>query len=155
MLRAVFLFLYGSMVSFYRSSCVCSKQVPGFQRRLCPYPFQTYIRSGSYAALPPLPWTPGTDGAGRVAAVGPVCWARIGGFAQHTQGVSGLQPGQNVWLTAALTGTYAQYCLCAADSLRLLPGHLSFSQGAAINIPYRTAYRALFMVAPCNVCQPH
>src|SRR5688572_2396243 len=33
-------------------------------------PVDTYIRSGQYAALPPLPYTPGSDGAGTVEAVG-------------------------------------------------------------------------------------
>ena len=33
-------------------------------------PVETYMRQGSYARLPPLPWTPGNDGAGIVAAVG-------------------------------------------------------------------------------------
>ena len=30
-------------------------------------PVDTYIRSGAYAALPPLPYTPGTDAAGVIA----------------------------------------------------------------------------------------
>ena len=33
-------------------------------------PVDTYIRSGQYASLPPLPYTPGSDAAGVVAAVG-------------------------------------------------------------------------------------
>src|SRR5438067_7648743 len=33
-------------------------------------PVDTYIRAGQYAALPPLPYTPGADGAGVVEAVG-------------------------------------------------------------------------------------
>jgi len=34
-------------------------------------PVETYKRSGSYANLPPLPWTPGADGGGTVVALGP------------------------------------------------------------------------------------
>ena len=34
-------------------------------------PVDTYIRSGTYAILPPLPFTPGVEGAGMVDAVGP------------------------------------------------------------------------------------
>ena len=34
-------------------------------------PVDTYMRSGQYSALPPLPYTPGSDGAGVVEAVGP------------------------------------------------------------------------------------
>ncbi len=33
-------------------------------------PVETYIRSGNYALKPALPYTPGTDGAGIVEAVG-------------------------------------------------------------------------------------
>ena len=34
-------------------------------------PVETYIRSGQYANLPSLPWTPGADSAGTVEIVGP------------------------------------------------------------------------------------
>jgi len=33
-------------------------------------PVDTYIRSGQYSTLPPLPYTPGSDAAGIVAGVG-------------------------------------------------------------------------------------
>ena len=33
-------------------------------------PVETYLRAGQYAALPPLPYTPGSDGAGVVEAIG-------------------------------------------------------------------------------------
>ena len=33
-------------------------------------PVETYIRSGVYAKLPTLPWTPGHDSAGTVEEVG-------------------------------------------------------------------------------------
>ncbi|MGC2576562.1 MAG: alcohol dehydrogenase catalytic domain-containing protein, partial [Terrimicrobiaceae bacterium] len=33
-------------------------------------PVETYIRAGAYARKPRLPYTPGSDGAGVVAAVG-------------------------------------------------------------------------------------
>ena len=34
-------------------------------------PVETYIRSGNYARKEPLPYTPGSDAAGLVEAVGP------------------------------------------------------------------------------------
>ncbi len=34
-------------------------------------PVETYIRSGQYANLPSLPWTPGNDCAGTIEIVGP------------------------------------------------------------------------------------
>jgi NADPH:quinone reductase len=33
-------------------------------------PYDTYMRAGTYALKPPLPYTPGSDGAGVVDAVG-------------------------------------------------------------------------------------
>ncbi len=33
-------------------------------------PYDTYMRSGTYAVKPPLPYTPGSDGAGVIDAVG-------------------------------------------------------------------------------------
>jgi NADPH:quinone reductase len=34
-------------------------------------PYDTYMRSGTYAIKPPLPYTPGSDAAGPVESVGP------------------------------------------------------------------------------------
>lgn len=86
-------------------------------------PVETYIRSGNYGALPSLPYTPGTDAAGITAA------------------------GQRVYLSGSLTGTYAEFALCEPRHLHPLPDHISFAQGAALNVPYATAYRALFQKA--------
>jgi len=33
-------------------------------------PYDTYMRNGTYAIKPPLPYTPGSDGAGVVEAIG-------------------------------------------------------------------------------------
>ncbi len=93
-------------------------------------PVETYIRSGKYARLPELPYTPGSDGAGVIFRFGP--------------GVAGLQPGQRVWLSGSLTGTYADMALCDASQVHPLPEHITFAQGAALGTPYATAYRALF-----------
>ena len=39
-------------------------------------PYDTYMRAGTYAIKPPLPYTPGSDAAGTVEAVGSgVMWA--------------------------------------------------------------------------------
>ncbi|MCG3150274.1 MAG: Quinone oxidoreductase 1 [Verrucomicrobiae bacterium] len=86
-------------------------------------PVETYIRSGNYGALPPLPYTPGTDAAGITA------------------------DGHRVYLSGSLTGTYAEYALCEPRHVHPLPDNISFAQGAALNIPYATAYRALFLKA--------
>lgn len=91
-------------------------------------PVETYQRSGSNPALR-LPWTPGMDAAGVVKAVG--------------SGISRCQPGDRVYTSDTLTGAYSGRLLADAKSVHPLTPTLSFQQGAAINIPYATAYRAL------------
>lgn len=97
-------------------------------------PVDTYVRAGTYARLPPLPYTPGSDGAGLVEAVGPE--------------VTRLRAGDRVYVTALLaafhTGTYAEAVVCDASAVHPLPASVSFEGGAAIGVPYTTAYRALF-----------
>lgn len=95
-------------------------------------PADTYMRSGSYARKPALPYTPGVDGAGVVEAVG--------------TGVTGWMSGDRVYLAGSITGTSAEYATAAATNAYRLPEKISFAQGAAINIPYATAYRALFQM---------
>lgn len=92
-------------------------------------PVETYQRSGSNPAIK-LPWTPGMDAAGEVESVG--------------SGVKVWNPGDRVYTSDTLSGSYAQFTLCEAKSIHRLPANVSFQQGAAINIPYATAYRALF-----------
>lgn len=93
-------------------------------------PVDTYIRAGTYGRLPVLPYTPGVDGAGVVAAVGTA--------------VTDLQVGDRVYGGWPLTGTYAQMALYDRPWVYPLPSHLSFEQGACLFVPYSTAYRALF-----------
>lgn len=94
-------------------------------------PVETYIRSGSYARKPTLPYTPGSDVAGVVDAVG--------------EGVTAVKvkAGDRVFTTATESGGYAEYAVAADDCVHKLPDALDFTQGAAIGIPYFTAYRAL------------
>ena len=93
-------------------------------------PFDTYIRSGSYAIRPQLPYTPGADAAGVVSEVG--------------SGVKDFRVGDRVYVAGTLSGAYAAYTLCRASQLHPLPKNISFQQGAAMGVPYATAYRALF-----------
>jgi len=95
-------------------------------------PVDTYVRSGSYAMLPPLPYIPGNDAGGVVEAVG--------------AGVTRFQKGDRVYVvrtTTQLCGAYAELALCDAAMVHPLPGNVSFSQGAALSVPYGTAYRGL------------
>uniref|UniRef100_A0A3Q1FNT5 Crystallin, zeta (quinone reductase) n=1 Tax=Acanthochromis polyacanthus TaxID=80966 RepID=A0A3Q1FNT5_9TELE len=91
-------------------------------------PVETYIRSGSFDN-PTLPYTPGTDAAGVVEAVG--------------NGVTSVKKGDRVYTTLTDTGSYAEYTVAAADAVHKLPDAVDFAQGAAIGIPYFTAFRAL------------
>ena len=45
------------------------------------------------------------------------------------------------------TGAYAELAVCDASQVHPLPEAASFAQGAAMNVPYGTAYRALFQKA--------
>jgi NADPH:quinone reductase len=96
-------------------------------------PVDTYIRSGAYAVKPALPYTPGKDAAGIVEGVG--------------AGVTNVKLGDRVYVGDSITGTYAEYTLCEPNQVHRLPDKASFSQGAAVNVPYATAYRALFQRA--------
>lgn len=96
-------------------------------------PVDTYIRSGLYQPDLKLPCTPGIDGAGVVSAVGP--------------GVRHRQVGQRVYIAWSLSGTYAEEVLCKEFQTHPLPEGISFSQGAAIGVPYGAAFRALFQRA--------
>lgn len=101
-------------------------------------PVDAYIHSGTYARKPPLPYTPGQDGAGEVEAIG--------------AGVTGFKPGDRVYIagvanTVAGAGTYAERAVCDPSQLHRLPARTAFGQGAALGVPYCTAYRALFQRA--------
>ncbi|NWW49279.1 QOR oxidoreductase, partial [Pedionomus torquatus] len=93
-------------------------------------PVETYIRSGSYARKPALPYTPGSDVAGVIEGVG--------------ERVTAFKKGDRVFTIATISGGYADYAVAAANRVFPLSDKLDFRQGAAIGIPYFTAYRALF-----------
>src|SRR5918998_3905087 len=96
-------------------------------------PVDTYVRAGAYAKTPELPYTPGSDAAGIVEAVG--------------EGVARVRAGDRVYLAGSLTGTYAELALCDESQAHTLPERVSFAQGAGVYVPYATAYRALFQRA--------
>ncbi|MDA1100114.1 MAG: NADPH:quinone reductase [Proteobacteria bacterium] len=96
-------------------------------------PVDTYIRAGVHLIRPELPFTPGSDAAGVVLAVG--------------NGVSSFKAGDRVYAAGSLGDAwgdcYAEQLVRRAEQFRLLPDNVSFAQGAALGIPYGTAYRAL------------
>src|ERR1043166_6806130 len=95
-------------------------------------PVDTYVRAGAYARKPNLPYTPGADGAGIVEAVG--------------ADVTRVRAGDRVYLHS-LNGTYAERVLAEEWKVVRLPDGVSFQQGAAMGVPYGTAWRALFIRA--------
>jgi NADPH2:quinone reductase len=93
-------------------------------------PYDTYMRTGTYAIKPPLPYTPGSDAAGVVEAVG--------------SGVKSLKPGDRVYTAKTVTGAYAEYTITLEAQAQKLPDKISFEQGAGVWVPYGTAYHAIF-----------
>jgi NADPH2:quinone reductase len=96
-------------------------------------PVDTYIRSGVYARRPDLPYTPGMDAAGTVESAG--------------DNVDRVKPGDRVYIAGSVSGSYAGKALCLESQVHPLPRQVSFSQGAALGVPYSAAYRALFQRA--------
>jgi NADPH2:quinone reductase len=96
-------------------------------------PVDTYVRAGMYARKPTLPYTPGTDAAGTVESIG--------------EGVTRVTVGDRVYTAGTISGAYAEQALCSETQVFPLPQGVSFAQGAAIGVPYATAYRALFQRA--------
>ena len=92
-------------------------------------PVDTYIRSGIYGARA-FPFTPGMDAAGTVESVGP--------------GVTTFRPGERVWTSGTVSGAYAEKALVKLAQAHSLPDPISFAQGAALGVPYTTAWIALF-----------
>eukprot|EP01102_Stenamoeba_stenopodia_P017090 TRINITY_DN6076_c0_g1_i1.p1 TRINITY_DN6076_c0_g1~~TRINITY_DN6076_c0_g1_i1.p1 ORF type:complete len:348 (+),score=93.26 TRINITY_DN6076_c0_g1_i1:60-1046(+) len=93
-------------------------------------PVETYIRSGSNNYGVSFPYTPGADCAGEVEAVG--------------ADVTRFKVGDRVWTAGTVTGSYAAKTVVEEKNAHTLPNNVSYEQGAGVNVPYATAYRALF-----------
>jgi NADPH:quinone reductase len=102
-------------------------------------PYDTYMRAGTYAVKPTLPYTPGSDGAGVVEAVG--------------EGVAKVARGDRVYTARTLTGAYAEYALALEEQVHPLPANIDFKQGAGIWVPYGTAYHALYHSAKAHASE--
>ncbi|HUE55641.1 MAG TPA: NADPH:quinone reductase [Candidatus Udaeobacter sp.] len=102
-------------------------------------PYDTYMRAGTYAVKPPLPYTPGSDGAGVIEAVG--------------EGVKKVKPGDRVYTARTVTGAYAEFALALEEQVHTLSAKVSFAQGAGVWVPYGTAYHALFHSAEARASE--
>jgi NADPH2:quinone reductase len=97
------------------------------------------MRAGTYALKPSLPYTPGSDGAAVVEAVG--------------EGVKKVKRGDRVYTARTLTGAYTEYALALEEQVHRLPGNIDFKQGAGIWVPYGTAYHALHHSAKAHASE--
>lgn len=85
--------------------------------------------SGKYPQPLPLPYIPGTDVAGEVEAIG--------------AGVGHVRVGERVFGRSLNGGGYAEKACLPTNEIFPLPENLSFAEGAAIPVPFYTAYVAL------------
>jgi NADPH:quinone reductase len=83
---------------------------------------------GKYQVKPPLPFTPGSEVAGTIDAVG--------------QDVKGFAIGDRVQAMAA-SGGYAEYSLAPAGKTFRVPDQMAFDEAAAMIVIYQTSYFAL------------
>jgi NADPH2:quinone reductase len=93
-------------------------------------PYDTYMRKGVYTIKPQLPYTPGSDGAGDIESLG--------------EGVDKVKPGDRVYVAKTVTGAYAEYALTQESQVHPLPAKITYAQGAAVWVPYGTAYHGLY-----------
>jgi NADPH:quinone reductase len=102
-------------------------------------PYDTVMRAGTYPIKPALPYTPGSDAAGVIEAIG--------------GSVKKVKVGDRVYTARTLTGAYAEYALALEDQVYRLPEKISYAQGAAVFVPYATAYHALFHSAQAHASE--
>ena len=82
-----------------------------------------YVREGRYAN--PVPFIPGQEASGTIAAVG--------------EGVRSIKEGDRVaW--CSILGTYAEFALAPADRVVPIPADISFEQAAAVMLQGMTAH---------------
>jgi NADPH2:quinone reductase len=90
--------------------------------------FDILMIAGKYQTKPPLPFTPGSEVAGLIDAVGPE--------------VKGLSAGDRVQAMAS-SGGYGEYSLAPAAKTFRVPDEMSFEEAAAMLVIYQTSYFAL------------
>lgn len=96
-------------------------------------PYEAYQRAGNYGPLD-FPKVLGADASGEIVALG--------------EGVSKFSLGDRVYIVGSLSGAYAELILADAETqVYPLPPHLLPIKGAALHVPYGTAYYGLFLRA--------
>ncbi len=84
--------------------------------------------AGIYQHKPSLPFVPGMEGAGEVAALG--------------EGVSNVKLGQRV-IFGSRSGCFAEFAVARAADAIAMPDDWSFAEGAGYQVGAKTAYHAL------------
>lgn len=90
--------------------------------------YDILLIQGKYQVKPPRPFTPGSEIAGVVDAIG--------------AGVSGFAVGDRVQAMAS-SGGFAEYSLAPAAKTFRIPDVMSFAEAAAMIVIYQTSYLAL------------
>jgi NADPH2:quinone reductase len=90
--------------------------------------FDILMIQGKYQTKPPRPFTPGSEVAGVVDAVG--------------EGVNDFKVGDRVQ-AMAIGGTYCEYSIAPAAKAFRIPETMSFEEAAAMIVIYQTSYFAL------------
>ena len=85
----------------------------------------------SYYVKPTLPFSPGSEMAGVVGAVG--------------EGVKNVKPGDRV-IAFSSYGAFAEQCLTQARRIVPMPDEMDFVTGAAFLLTYGTSHHALVIV---------
>ncbi|KAI9032960.1 oxidoreductase [Hyaloraphidium curvatum] len=88
----------------------------------------TLLAQGKYQVRPKVPFVPGSEYAGEVAAVG--------------EGVAGWQVGDGV-VAGGFTGGLAEYAVCPAEGAVKLPPGMSAEDAAGFRVGFATAWHAL------------
>lgn len=86
------------------------------------------MTKGGYQHKPDLPFTPGGDVAGEIAAIG--------------EAVTQFSVGDRV-VAGGLGGAFAEYGTYDASRVRAIPEHLDFASAASVGSAYLTAYVSL------------
>ena len=97
-------------------------------------PADTYMRNGTYAIVPELPYIPGGDAAGIISAVG----ADVGAYSIGDRVFAGTAQSFD------FTGCYAEKLKRKIGEIGRLPDSVGFAEAATFGVSYTTAHYALF-----------
>jgi NADPH2:quinone reductase len=98
------------------------------------------MTSGQYQHMPPLPYTPGMEGAGEIVAAGPgVPATRVG----ERVLVDGLLVGPRSLGAYQDQGTFASYVQIPSEAALPIPGDLSFDEAAVLLAAFETAWHVV------------